>query len=61
VIRVIPGGRGPQPIPIAERLRLFDAATTRQRERDDARSHEQSREEQRGWTREELYWRARSG
>jgi hypothetical protein len=28
VIRVIPGGRGAQPIPTAERLRLFDAATS---------------------------------
>ena len=51
-------GRGPQPIPIAQRLQLFDAATYRQREREEARPHEPSLEEQRGGTREELYGRA---
>ena len=59
VIRVSMGGKAPQPNSIVERLRLFDAATNRQRLRDEALMLERSRHDTgRGWTREELYRRA---
>jgi AbrB family looped-hinge helix DNA binding protein len=44
---------------IAERLRLFDAATRRQRKRDAAWGRIPTPKD-RGWTREELYTRGRS-
>lgn len=57
VIRVVPAsidaaGRG---LDAEARLRLFDAATDRQRAREAGRSAR--RAETRGWTREELYER----
>lgn len=44
---------------IDARLRLFDAATARQRARDAARQDRCG--DTRGWTREELYERGRPG
>jgi AbrB family looped-hinge helix DNA binding protein len=44
---------------VAERLRLFDAATRRQRKRDAAWGRIPTPKD-RGWTREELYTRGRS-
>jgi AbrB family looped-hinge helix DNA binding protein len=45
-----------KPLSVAERLRLFDAATRRQRKRD-ARWGRLPTPKDRGWTREELYTR----
>lgn len=57
-IRVVPAGlRPPSDLPAA-RLRLFDRATERQRERDGGRSAREPQD--RGWKREELYRRGRS-
>ncbi|HEV2856505.1 MAG TPA: AbrB/MazE/SpoVT family DNA-binding domain-containing protein [Thermoanaerobaculia bacterium] len=41
------------------RLRLFDQATQRQREREKGRNRAEASETDRGWTREELYDRGR--
>ena len=60
VIRVVPGGVTAPPIPVTERLRLFDAATVRQRERESAQAGHGQDTERRGWTREELYGRGGS-
>ena len=59
-IRVVPpgAGAGAQDLDAAARLRLFDAATERQRKRESARK--MPRGTSRGWTREELYQRGRS-
>lgn len=58
VIRVVPGN-AQSSVDVATRLRLFDQATERQRQRDLA--FEGPREpESRGWTREELYERGRA-
>jgi AbrB family looped-hinge helix DNA binding protein len=59
-IRVIPAGRSPQRDDLGLRLKLFDAATERQRARQSARTG-RSRARGRGWTREELYQRGRAG
>ena len=57
VVRVGPGERGP--LDTETRLQIFDQATARQRERDaTCRSSRSPR--QRGWTRDELYGRARA-
>lgn len=53
-IRIVPPGRSPVGLDIEERLELFDAATERQRAREEARGPRRSRES-RGWTRDELY------
>ncbi len=50
---------GHKPVDRARRLREFDRATERQRNRERTRSLEVASE--RGWTREELYVRGRSG
>lgn len=48
-----------KPLSVAEKLRLFDAATRRQRKRD-AEWGRVPTPKDRGWTREELYTRGRS-
>lgn len=60
VIRVVPADAGRQPVrlDVETRLRLFDAATRRQRAREAERP--ELRSDKRGWTREELYRRGRS-
>ena len=57
IIRVVPAGADVprEGLDVEARLRLFDAATERQRERDGGRSAD--RASTRGWTREELYER----
>lgn len=57
VIRVVPPRRRPAR-DVASRLKLFDQATARQRERE--RSVPLAPAASRGWTREELYDRGRS-
>ena len=59
VIRVIPGGRQAPPQDRESRLRLFDQATARQRRRTPGRRARRPRD--RGWRREDLYRRGRSG
>jgi AbrB family looped-hinge helix DNA binding protein len=56
-IALRPAGR--KPMDRGRRLREFDHATERQRNRERARPLEAASE--RGWTREELYSRGRSG
>lgn len=51
--------RARKPLSTEERLRLFDAATRRQRKRDAAWGRVPTPKD-RGWTREELYTRGRS-
>ncbi|MDE0047955.1 MAG: AbrB/MazE/SpoVT family DNA-binding domain-containing protein [bacterium] len=57
VMRVVPASADAprEGLDIEARLRLFDAATERQRKRDDGRRAD--RASTRGWTREELYER----
>lgn len=59
VIRVIPPAARRPKLGLEERLRLFDAATKRQRRRVEERRSGGRRQEpaDRGWTREELYTR----
>ena len=59
VIRVVPTRMraGKEGLDIGARLRLFDAATARQRVRDAGRQDRCG--DARGWTREELYERGR--
>ena len=52
-LRVIPGGAPSSSIDPAERLRLFDAATARQKKRQGTRRV--ARPSDRGWKREDLY------
>ena len=61
MIRVVPSGAGARAVGLDTdaRLRLFDAATERQRAREEARALRRS--STRGWTREELYENGRSG
>ena len=54
-IRVVPPRREGKQLSVAERLRLFDAASARIRER--ARQLPCTPSADRGWTREELYTR----
>lgn len=59
-IRVIPDeGRGRR-LGVEARLELFDAATRRQQRRQAGAADEPGAGVDRGWTREELYERARS-
>jgi AbrB family looped-hinge helix DNA binding protein len=60
VVKRAPARRKEGPLSSAGRLRLFDEATARQRLREGtpALAHP---DEGRGWTREELYRRGRSG
>jgi AbrB family looped-hinge helix DNA binding protein len=53
-LRVIPGPSRPA-VDAGERLRLFDAATERQRKRQARRTAPRKRQHDRGWTREGLY------
>jgi bifunctional DNA-binding transcriptional regulator/antitoxin component of YhaV-PrlF toxin-antitoxin module len=63
VIRVLPASAQRKTLTKAERLAMFDAATTRQKQRQRgrgkarARSRFKSVSEQRGWKREDLYER----
>lgn len=59
-IRVVPSGRPAQPVDREMRLRLFDAATERQRLRQAGRP-ERRKPAGRGWQREDLYHRGRAG
>lgn len=56
-IRVLPATGEAGSLDLAARLRSFDEATARQRPRD--RAGRRARRAGRGWTREELYERAR--
>lgn len=60
VIRMVPEGAdsAPADLDVEARLRLFDAATARQEERQARRRADG--QSSRGWTREELYERGRS-
>jgi len=58
-IRVVPAGRTTQPVDPETRLRLFDAATARQKVRQEGRPRRRQAAG-RGWRREELYDRGRT-
>ena len=58
-IRVVPPGRKPPVLALELRLRLFDAATERQRLRQTRKPRVASRGE-RGWRRKDLYQRGRA-
>ena len=58
IIRVIPPGRQPSGDDVESRLRLFDQASERIRQRD--RIKRRKRPVQRGWERQDLYTRGRS-
>jgi AbrB family looped-hinge helix DNA binding protein len=58
-IRLIPAEAVPLGITVEERLALFDAATERQLARQAGTERQGEAGEDRGWTREELYDRAR--
>ncbi len=58
-IRIVRAGLRPAPLSTAERLRLFDRATARQKRRQSSRGHPR-RSRTRGWTRADLYRRGRS-
>jgi AbrB family looped-hinge helix DNA binding protein len=59
-IRVVTGNPS-NPISTEERLKLFDAATARQRARQRGRAVDPTAsQKKRGWTREELYTRGRT-
>jgi AbrB family looped-hinge helix DNA binding protein len=57
VIRVVPATRMPRGLTVEERLGLFDEATRRHEQRWRGRTVPTSKD--RGWTRDELYERAR--
>ena len=59
VIRVVPGGGSTESTDPAVRLHWFDLATKRHRERAPTRQDTPARN--RGWKREDLYERGRSG
>ena len=60
ILRMVPATAGAltEGLDIEARLRLFDAATARQRDREAGR--QARRASTRGWTREELYERGRA-
>jgi len=61
VIRVVPPGRRRTPrLSVEERLRLFDEATARQREREAKMKLPAEPPTDRGWTREDLYDRGKT-
>lgn len=60
-IRVVPAGSRPRSDAPEARLRLFDRATERQRERDTGKKPRPHQPRHRAWKREELYQRGRSG
>lgn len=57
VIRVVPPDKEREPLGTDKRLRLFEQATVRQRQREQARPREPATD--RGWRREDLYDRGR--
>jgi AbrB family looped-hinge helix DNA binding protein len=59
-IRIIPPGRATPRVDLEFRLRLFDAATARQRKREKEQDSRAAPRRGRGWTREELYRRDRA-
>jgi AbrB family looped-hinge helix DNA binding protein len=60
IIRLIPPGRpSHKRLSADERLRLFDAATARQREREKTMRLPAEPPIERGWTRDELYQRGK--
>lgn len=61
VIRVVPPGAAPAVLELEERLRLFDAATRRQAERQAGARRRPKPGGDRDWTREELHRRGSSG
>jgi len=60
-IRLLPAGSRTEERPLADRLALFDAATKRQLSRQRRSASRRSKPKDRGWTREELHTRGRSG
>lgn len=61
VIRVLPPGQRQPRLDVAARLKLFDQATARQRQREGIRKKpKRPQPKDRGWTREELYVRGRT-
>jgi AbrB family looped-hinge helix DNA binding protein len=61
LIRIIPpGGRGRARLSLEERLRLFDEATARQREREKRMKLPAQPPRERDWKREDLYDRDKS-
>ena len=61
IIRLIPPGRTARDrLSEKERLRLFDAATARQREREELMRIPDTRPAKRDWRREDLYARGRA-
>jgi AbrB family looped-hinge helix DNA binding protein len=61
VIRVLPAGTAPAALDREQRLRVFDAATRRQAERQAGARRLPTAGGDRGWTRAELYNRGGSG
>jgi len=61
VIRVVPPGVAPAILEREQRLRIFDAATRRQAERQVGKPRHPAASGDRGWTREELYQRGGTG
>jgi AbrB family looped-hinge helix DNA binding protein len=59
-IRVVPGRGAVSTVPVEERLAFFDAATERQRQRQEQQPVAGT-DQGRGWTREDLYTRGRAG
>lgn len=59
-IRVVPPGARAEPLSVEARLRIFDEATARQERRQAAAGVRPSKGG-RGWTREDLYRRGRTG
>ena len=57
VIRILPPGAGETKLDSEQRLRIFDAATRRQAERQAGARRRPKANGDRGWTREELYER----
>ena len=60
-IRVVPQGTQRERTDATKRLARFDQATARQRDRESARQVDPHGEDERGWTREELYERDGAG
>ena len=62
-IRLVPAGADHGTPDVGERLRIFDAATARQRKREGSRRRRRrpAKRAGRDWTREELYRRGRAG
>jgi AbrB family looped-hinge helix DNA binding protein len=59
-IRVVRPGLEPMRLSVAERLRLFEDARARQRDRERSMSIVKGQPGDRGWTRDELYARGRA-